>query len=786
MKTLLLLLTTAGVCFAQTNVPSTRKVNGHALNADVTVVQGDIPGLTTALDSKVTTADHYRLTTLGLSKTAIGSYVQRDLFTGASTTYARNGTVTSEISGTTTTYEPGASSLSTYKRANGVFRMDSTNGWCGLKTSTTVTHTAGFTGVAYVKLTSSTVNQIRIGFCSSSFLSGGYDNVYRGVVLGNVGGGNLHRVIPVEPTTPSAASPLMPALKEGDIIGIAIKLTASGYQAWMQGGSLANWGMAAPSGEWMMIYEYTGGTTAGNLSFAVENRYENATILDFGTTNEFYPDSRTGMMLTTDNTRPLVHVGNAAYDPAGNLWTSWCGSSGVDGDAAADNTTYVRVRLPDGRWSAATVASGPGSGGTRTDPGTIWIDTSGAAQLVMNTTTDTYLHTTTKRHPLSVNSSAVVTVGAAVTMTMTNNTTNTPLTYQKPVTLTTGANAGRIIIPFNDAGMGYGGVANGKWWALYSDNGGSTWTQGTHYFGPSGNDGFEPIMVEEGVSKTLVAYIRTSQGTSATMPRYVSADGGETWTQSGTIPIPSCMSRAQGVRMPNGVVAVIGNDSTANYTRKNTTIWLIGEGGTLVGKLPVLLDAASMQNYPALAVRDERLAIVIPYCSNGNGSPGQVFFAEQPLDDWAKAGADSNYTLKAAAAEFANTAKSGVNTDVLEANAVTKMSGFLHTTPNAAIYTVGNGNGYGYGFDANGVKLFGWGISWHIGTDGRWYSSNRGINAGGPSTFTSGTFSTLIVATGTPASASAAGTTGTILWDSSYLYVCTATNTWKRVAIATW
>jgi len=38
----------------------------------------------------------------------------------------------------------------------------------------------------------------------------------------------------------------------------------------------------------------------------------------------------------------------------------------------------------------------------------------------------------------------------------------------------------------------------------------------------------------------------------------------------------------------------------------------------------------------------------------------------------------------------------------------------------------------------------------------------------------------------TPASATAAGVTGTITWDANYIYVCTATNTWKRVAIATW
>jgi hypothetical protein len=48
------------------------------------------------------------------------------------------------------------------------------------------------------------------------------------------------------------------------------------------------------------------------------------------------------------------------------------------------------------------------------------------------------------------------------------------------------------------------------------------------------------------------------------------------------------------------------------------------------------------------------------------------------------------------------------------------------------------------------------------------------------------TLTSLTVATSTPASATAAGTAGTITWDSSYVYVCVAANTWKRVAIATW
>ena len=38
----------------------------------------------------------------------------------------------------------------------------------------------------------------------------------------------------------------------------------------------------------------------------------------------------------------------------------------------------------------------------------------------------------------------------------------------------------------------------------------------------------------------------------------------------------------------------------------------------------------------------------------------------------------------------------------------------------------------------------------------------------------------------TPASATATGTTGQIAWDADYVYVCTATDTWKRSAITTW
>jgi len=44
----------------------------------------------------------------------------------------------------------------------------------------------------------------------------------------------------------------------------------------------------------------------------------------------------------------------------------------------------------------------------------------------------------------------------------------------------------------------------------------------------------------------------------------------------------------------------------------------------------------------------------------------------------------------------------------------------------------------------------------------------------------------LQLTTKTPASATATGTVGTITYDNDYIYICIATDTWKRVGIATW
>ena len=63
---------------------------------------------------------------------------------------------------------------------------------------------------------------------------------------------------------------------------------------------------------------------------------------------------------------------------------------------------------------------------------------------------------------------------------------------------------------------------------------------------------------------------------------------------------------------------------------------------------------------------------------------------------------------------------------------------------------------------------------------------NSGVWDMGGSTTNPYKFGGLITATRTPASTAADGVAGTICWDSGYIYVCVATNTWKRAEIATW
>jgi hypothetical protein len=84
--------------------------------------------------------------------------------------------------------------------------------------------------------------------------------------------------------------------------------------------------------------------------------------------------------------------------------------------------------------------------------------------------------------------------------------------------------------------------------------------------------------------------------------------------------------------------------------------------------------------------------------------------------------------------------------------------------------------------------------NWAIYSDATaqsYFAGNVGIGTASP-TISSGvglhlSGSTLRLGTArTPASSTATGNQGEVCWDSSYLYVCIATNTWRRIALTTW
>ena len=66
-------------------------------------------------------------------------------------------------------------------------------------------------------------------------------------------------------------------------------------------------------------------------------------------------------------------------------------------------------------------------------------------------------------------------------------------------------------------------------------------------------------------------------------------------------------------------------------------------------------------------------------------------------------------------------------------------------------------------------------------------SGNVGVGTSSPSTLLDINSDTVRLRTArTPASATATGTAGEICWDANYIYVCTATNTWRRTALSSW
>lgn len=93
------------------------------------------------------------------------------------------------------------------------------------------------------------------------------------------------------------------------------------------------------------------------------------------------------------------------------------------------------------------------------------------------------------------------------------------------------------------------------------------------------------------------------------------------------------------------------------------------------------------------------------------------------------------------------------------------------------------------GFDGSALHVFGGDASPAGGDGGHTYvAGGLGATDGGVKLLNRRTGDTrdAVGWSNVPASAGASGVAGMVAYDSSYMYVCTTTNTWKRVAISTW
>lgn len=114
----------------------------------------------------------------------------------------------------------------------------------------------------------------------------------------------------------------------------------------------------------------------------------------------------------------------------------------------------------------------------------------------------------------------------------------------------------------------------------------------------------------------------------------------------------------------------------------------------------------------------------------------------------------------------------GANTTVLgnSSTTLTRLFGNLGLgvdSPSAAIHTIKTTEQLRLGYDAT-------------------YYASFTVASDGTLSLTTSNNKIVLGASRTPASAGATGVAGEVCWDANYIYVCTASNTWKRAALSTW
>jgi hypothetical protein len=359
-------------------------------------------------------------------------------------------------------------------------------------------------------------------------------------------------------------------ISPGDTFCTASVLTANGVDEYMQGGLFQQFGAYVGSSNWYPVYTGTQGAMAGNLFPTISAMYGTQFVIGFMGVASNLVNSSDAAILGQSTTANDFHASSIAQDADGSIWASWQQGTGD----TVGSQDFVAHRNLNGQWSAPLlVASSTGS--ITYNASTLSL-INGKMWLVLVNSNDGYVNNAVSTYQfVTANANNVIST-TTMPSAFTGMVSNFGMIYTHPVVTSTG----RIIFAVTSNASPAG------WYTVYSDNGGSTWTEGTHY--TQYWDEPQPAIDPNG---TLEMYLRTEAGGTPYMGISSSTDSGVTWSVPVATSVSNSQARVMSYKMKNGDNFIMTNEypGVVNYLdRPNVTGYILGNNATVLEKIPLV------------------------------------------------------------------------------------------------------------------------------------------------------------------------------------------------------